>query len=139
MSIVVAYEAAPEAEAALDVGIAEASLRGLPLSIITHVGGAVVEAAGEAKAMRTVRDAVESALIAALAKATAAGVTATTSIVGGTDPAAAIVEHAHSNDATLIVTGVRRRSAVGKLLMGSTSRDVILSAHCPVLAVKYPE
>ena len=35
-----------------------------------------------------------------------------------------------------IVVGVRRRSKVGKLLMGSTAQYVILNANCPVLAVK---
>ena len=138
MSTLVAYEATAEADAALDVGIAEASRRGLPLEIVTYLGGAVVESVGQAQASRTERDAVEKALAGAEARASSAGVTASTRILGGVNAADAVVAHAESAAAELTVVGVRRRSAVGKLLMRSTSRDVILAAHCPVLAVKSP-
>lgn len=39
----------------------------------------------------------------------------------------------------LIVLGMRRRSRVGKLVMGSDVQDVLLGAGCPVLAVKAPQ
>jgi nucleotide-binding universal stress UspA family protein len=38
----------------------------------------------------------------------------------------------------LIVIGMRRRSRVGKLLLGSTAQDVLLGADCAVLAVRSP-
>lgn len=52
-------------------------------------------------------------------------------------PAAAdIVRFAIENDIDEIVIGLRKRSHIGKLLFGSTSRQVILEAPCPVLTVK---
>jgi len=47
-----------------------------------------------------------------------------------------LVEFAEENKVDEIIVGVKRRSKVGKLLMGSTAQYVILKAHCPVLTVK---
>jgi nucleotide-binding universal stress UspA family protein len=38
----------------------------------------------------------------------------------------------------LLVVGLRRRSPVGKLVMGSASQRVLLDARCPGTAVKPP-
>jgi nucleotide-binding universal stress UspA family protein len=47
-----------------------------------------------------------------------------------------LVEFAQENNIDEIIIGVRRRSKVGKLLMGSTAQYVILNANCPVVTVK---
>ena len=52
------------------------------------------------------------------------------------DLADAVVRIADAVDASLIVIGLRRRSPVGKLLMGSTAQRILLDADRPVLAVK---
>jgi nucleotide-binding universal stress UspA family protein len=54
----------------------------------------------------------------------------------GHEPADQVVDIADEVEAELIVIGMRRRSAVGKLLLGSTAQRILLDAHCPVLAVK---
>ena len=47
-----------------------------------------------------------------------------------------LVEFAKENDIDEIIVGVKRRSKVGKILLGSTAQFVILQAHCPVVSVK---
>ena len=52
------------------------------------------------------------------------------------DVAEAVLDAAGKCGAELIVVGVRHRTPVGKLLLGSVAQRVILDAPCPVLAVK---
>jgi nucleotide-binding universal stress UspA family protein len=54
----------------------------------------------------------------------------------GNSPAEDIVAVAKDQDADLVVIGIRRRSPVGKLVLGSNAQDVLLQSPCPVLAVK---
>lgn len=54
----------------------------------------------------------------------------------GRDVADDIIAAASEGDADLIVIGLRRRSPVGKLLLGSNAQRILLDAPCPVLAVK---
>ncbi|MHA7280451.1 universal stress protein [Arthrobacter sp. MDT2-2] len=49
-----------------------------------------------------------------------------------------VVDTAEELDAELIVIGLRHRTPVGKLIMGSTAQNILLSARCNVLAVKLP-
>lgn len=64
------------------------------------------------------------------------GVTVEVRQVVAQDVAEAVLTVAREVDATLVVLGIRRRSPVGKLLMGSVAQRVLLDAECPVLAVK---
>lgn len=57
-------------------------------------------------------------------------------LIRGFTPGEDIVEFAKENKADEILVGVKRRSKVGKLLMGSTAQYIILQAACPVVAVK---
>jgi nucleotide-binding universal stress UspA family protein len=57
-------------------------------------------------------------------------------LIRGLSPGEDLVRFAKENDVDLMVVGVKRRSKVGKLLMGSTAQFVIINAPCPVLSIK---
>lgn len=47
-----------------------------------------------------------------------------------------LIEFAKRKNIDKIILGIRKRSKIGKLLMGSTAQHVILEANCPVIVVK---
>ena len=57
-------------------------------------------------------------------------------VVRSLSPGEELVDFAKSNDVDEIIIGVKQRSKIGKLIMGSVAQYVILSAHCPVVSVK---
>lgn len=57
-------------------------------------------------------------------------------LIRGFSPGEDLVEFAKENRADEIFIGVRRRSKVGKFLIGSTAQYVVLHASCPVATVK---
>lgn len=128
MSIVVGYVPTPAGEAAVRAAIAEAALRGEDLLVVNSAReGSLVET--------TV--ATDEDLSRVLARAAEAGVTA--EVVRGThrdDFTDEILDLADKHDASLIVIGLRRRSTVGKFIMGSVAQRILLQADHPVLAVK---
>jgi nucleotide-binding universal stress UspA family protein len=58
--------------------------------------------------------------------------------VRGRDVAEELSTVVEEASAELLVIGLRRRTAVGKLLMGSAAQRILLEVDCPVLAVKSP-
>jgi nucleotide-binding universal stress UspA family protein len=54
----------------------------------------------------------------------------------GDDVADAVLFEAEQAGATLIVVGIRQRSPVGKILMGSVAQSILLDSPVPVVAVK---
>jgi nucleotide-binding universal stress UspA family protein len=57
-------------------------------------------------------------------------------LIRGLTPGEDLVAFAKENGVNEIVVGVRKRSKVGKLLLGSTAQYVILNADCPVVTVR---
>jgi len=60
-------------------------------------------------------------------------------LVRGMDPAEDLINVATDVAAEFIVIGLRRRTPVGKLILGSNAQRILLDAPCPVLAVKAVE
>jgi nucleotide-binding universal stress UspA family protein len=57
-------------------------------------------------------------------------------LVRGNEPAEDLISVANETNADLIVIGLRRRTPVGKLILGSNAQRILLDAPCAVLAVK---
>ena len=128
MVIVVGYVPKPEGRAALQRAIDEARLRNARLVVLNSSKGDAYVDAGFAS--RQDLEIVKSQLAGAGVQHDLR------QSVRGQDPADAVVEVAEETGADLIVIGMRRRSPVGKLVMGSTAQRILLDAPCPVLAVK---
>ncbi|WP_405058923.1 universal stress protein [Kribbella sp. NBC_01505] len=130
MKILVGYVPTAEGEAALDAAGREASLRGASVLLLnTSRGDAYIDA----------RYANEAELEAASAKLREHGVEVTIQqAVSNGDVAGELLKAAAAEDVGLIVLGLRRRSPVGKLILGSTAQRVLLESPVPVLAVKAP-
>ena len=62
------------------------------------------------------------------------GTAVDTSVERG-EPGEVVHRHASDAGADVIVIGVRNRSRVGKLLLGSTTQEILLDSPCPVLGV----
>jgi nucleotide-binding universal stress UspA family protein len=82
------------------------------------------------------RLASEPDLEALVSRAAEAGVKARVERDLGEDGPDALIEASHAQDTDMIVIGIRKRSQVGKLLLGSDAQRILLEATCPVLAVK---
>jgi nucleotide-binding universal stress UspA family protein len=129
-TIVVGYVPKPEGRAALQRAAEEAQLRGMELIVVnSHRGGRGFDES----------DAVESEAqleeIDSLLGGTGVEYEVR-QLVRGLDPAEDLTNVATDTNAELIVIGLRRRSAVGKLILGSNAQRILLDASCPVLAVK---
>ncbi len=129
-TVVVGYVAKPEGDAALVRAIAEAKLRDTKLVVVSsHRGGADFD--------HDAKDLAESEIGAVRQRLEDSGVDFDVrQLVRGFEPAADLISIAEANRADLIVIGLRRRSPVGKLILGSNAQRILLDARCPVLAVK---
>jgi nucleotide-binding universal stress UspA family protein len=128
MTILIGYVPTPVGEAALEAGLAEAAARREDVVILNSPRrGSTVDA-----------DLVDETAVADLvARARAAGVTARVDHAGhGPDLVSTFETLVASTDARMIVIGLRRRSPVGKLVLGSDAQRILLEASVPVLAVK---
>lgn len=127
MTIVVGYIPNQHGEAALTAGLAEARLRGSDLVVVNATKGDTLV---DKKYLGTEG-------VAALQERLA-GADVPTSVrqTLGPDVAGEIVSLADDVGAELLVIGIRRRTPVGKMLMGSVAQHVLIDANCPVLAVK---
>jgi nucleotide-binding universal stress UspA family protein len=128
MSILLAYIPKPQSDAAVRFAIREAAAHGLPLVVLNT-------SRGDALADPHLATTDQFDRIGDLARDAGVEVRVEQPI-RNESPAEEILQAAREHDATMIVLATRRRSPVGKLVMGSTAQRVILEAEPPVVAVK---
>lgn len=127
MAVVIGYIPGKYGDAALAAGLAEARLRGTGVIVVNSTkGDAFVD---ERYLGADARAALEEELAAS-------GLDHEIRQSMGRDVAEEILAVARETSADLVVLGLRHRTPVGKLLMGSVAQRVIIEAECPVIAVK---
>jgi nucleotide-binding universal stress UspA family protein len=120
MTIVVGHLATPEGQEALSTAVAEARERKVPLVVVTSGKRPLEESQAE----------IEK-LVSRLASDLDVRVEQ-----GTGDLAEDLIRAATGTGAGLIVIGLRKRSPVGKLILGAGAQRILVEAPCPVLAVK---
>jgi nucleotide-binding universal stress UspA family protein len=128
MTILVAYAPRPEGQAALEKGLEIARRRNERLMVVNASPGGH----GEDESQATTQDVERvEALLAG------SGLNAEfKQFVRGKSAVAEIEALVESLPVSLLIIGLRKRSAVGKLILGSVAQELLLSVPCPVLAVK---
>ena len=132
MTIVVGYVPRPEGRAALRRAAEEARLRRMKLIVISSDKGGgrrEEETLEHERELRRVRAQLEAEGIEHEVR----------QLARGRDPSDDLIAVAEETRADSIVIGLRRRSPVGKLILGSNAQRILLDAPCPVLAVKAEE
>ena len=130
MTIVVGYVSTKEGEAALERAFEECLLRKSNLVVIhSDRGGNTLSGDASRK-----NDEDLKKVKARIAEAGIEG--EVRGLVRGKEPAEDLIGVAQETDAELIIIGLRRRTPVGKLILGSNAQRVLLDAPCAVLAVK---
>jgi nucleotide-binding universal stress UspA family protein len=130
MAVVVGYVPTAEGRAALRQAAQECRLRNTRLVVINSSrGGRSLDAEDAAR--------WEKELAEVRARLDEEGLEhEVRQLVLGLEPAEDLIAVAEEVSADMIVIGLRRRSPVGKLILGSNAQRVLLDAPCPVLAVK---
>lgn len=133
MAIIVGYIPTKEGRAALRTAAAEAQLRNTKLVIVNSQRGGREFDSSEARRFEQELEGVQARL-------DEAGIEhQVRTLVVGNEPSEDLIAVAEETDADFIVIGLRRRTPVGKLILGSNAQRILLDASCPVLAVKAGE
>ena len=128
MTILVAYVPRPEGQAALDKGIEIATRNKEDLMVVNATPGGTKDEPSMANVQDVER--VERLLAGS-------GINATfKQFVRGKSAIEEIQDMVDSLPVSLVIIGLRKRSPVGKLLLGSVAQEILLTVSCPVMAVK---
>ena len=132
MSIVVAHQKSATWQLTLQEAAKEAQLRQAPLVVVHVAEGVDIEVNGEQQTR------LKEEIASELQRTDLHPTSWDLRMLTGEDVAETVLDAVAQSDAQLLVIGARRRSAVGKLIMGSVTQTIILRADLPVMVVKAP-
>lgn len=140
MSIVVGYTGPAESVAALELAAEESLVRKAALHVVQTLREAPSENPSQTRQWADRIEGMRQEGAREQARLRERGIDAQYQLLQTSTESSAqqLLNYAKEVDAALIVIGLRRRSPVGKLVLGSMEQDVLLGADCPVLAVKAP-
>lgn len=133
MTVAVAHQVSVTAQLALAHAVEEAKFRDTDLAVL-HVVDSALDPDREEAYRLGVSDEIERAVGPGSDVAWKLHLQ-----TGSGDVGVAIVELTDKLGPDLLVLGARRRSPVGKALLGSVAQTIILEANVPVLVVKGPK
>lgn len=135
MKVLAGFLASPTGSAAMDRAVEEAWDRGGELHLVAFIPAPVREA--DTRTYPPERDRMQAKLDAFVDALRDDGLDAHGHLpTGPRKPSDAIISVAEQEGVDLIVIGMRERSRVGKLVLGSNAQDILLRANCAVLSVK---
>lgn len=130
MAVVVGYVPTKEGRAALHQAARECRLRKARLVVVSSSKGDRKPTGEDVRKFEALLEQVRREL-------DEAGVEHEERVLArGNEPAEDLMEVAQDVQAECIVIGLRRRTPIGKLFLGSNAQRILLEAACPVIAVK---
>jgi len=132
MSVAVAYQASASGRLTLQEAAKEASLRQTAMSVLHIPEGVDIDI------IEGQRTRLREEITRVLGEVNLHDVEWTLEVATGVDVAETVLDLVGDMDVELLVIGARRRSAVGKMFLGSVTQTIILRADVPVLVVKAP-
>jgi nucleotide-binding universal stress UspA family protein len=118
MSVLVAVPDSPEGLAALSAGVSEAELLGTDL-IVMNLALTPIDTS-------LIPDGTQVKVLERAGKS-------------DRDPAEAVLDEIRDHDVSRLVIGIKRRTPIGKAVLGSVSQRLLLDSPVPVVAVKLHE
>jgi nucleotide-binding universal stress UspA family protein len=128
MTILVAYVPRPEGQAALEKGIELAKERNEFLIVVNATPGGTGEDPSRADAQDVER--IEQLI-------SVSGIQSEfKQFVRGKNAVEELQDMVAANNVSMLVIGLRKRTAVGKLIMGSMAQEILMTIDGPILTVK---
>jgi nucleotide-binding universal stress UspA family protein len=133
--ILVAFDASPHAEHALNVALSMAGDMKAKLFVLAVIRPPEVAESAEFNAVLDEgRERYESSFVPIRERAKQKGIDLETDVVVG-HPAEQVLHRADAIQASLIVMGKRSHTILHRWMLGSNSERVLKYAHCPVMIV----